>query len=363
MKRTGKIFIAIGIVSVLLLACYFVANWSRFVVENAKIQWTVNGQGTFEVDDEIMLIESYTKPAIVAINLDNGNKIWEWLNADYSGESFYLKCNDTIYVTCKNKNWDTAYVFAINKQTGKNYWKTPLHGTFFNTKPLTEAHISDSLIFIAGPDKISCLNRFSGANIYMKDIEDTIDLTTVLTKPMSSYLFFDDGTRILDITASKRFCRNGNMGFTIYPPGIAGDTNFYNLSDTLYAINWRTNKSIWKRKVPGAVNCQIVGTNSTIAFSSNITGKGRLDVWSKVTGKLIWASSFTANVSPPHLILNKLYIGDTSGKLYCYNVVSGELQSTLRLPSPCKVNSDCIQSSKESIYVHSETGEIYAIRQ
>lgn len=237
---------------------------------------------------ETLMIYGDSEGGIYGLDRYTGAKRWSFQSENGFLSSTVLVLDGVAYV---GDGTSQANVYAIDIQTGRQIWKTPLPGSIGAT-PVVSGGV---LIVGSSNGYLYALDRADG------HIEWQVDFHRGTGRPRSA----DDTV-------------------TDYVNGIASDLHgvvYLATSDGVYATNVTAQQSLWFHPTPEAVPFAPALTEEEVVFGDR---SGALTCLSKATGRVSWTRPLPAPInSKPYIVGGIVVIGTDAGKLLGYRIEDG----------------------------------------
>jgi eukaryotic-like serine/threonine-protein kinase len=251
-----------------------------------------------------------------------------------------------------------SYVYAVNLQTGAQFWRFPDKASA-NPFDATPTLTSDGQLIVGGYDKkLYSLNPQTGkSNWQFADARDrwiggVLVANEIIYAPNADYNLYAINLR-------------GELQWTfladqsIWGTPVSDGTNIYfgTLGRKVYAVNGQTGKQVWMQSVDGAIlGSLVLGSDNTLYVGSYA---GTIYTLNSSTGSTISSTKASSWIwSGPALDGDTLYYGDGKGSLYALPV-NGKGQSWNQSLNGAIIGTPLVSS--DTIIVGTEAGNVYFI--
>ena len=260
-----------------------------------------------------LLIQGNKANGVSAYTLDKGKKQWFFpVKGGLAGG--VLVSDDFVFFGSSD-----GFIYSLHLNTGKILWKHYV-GLTSISKPV----VRKKYLYFASPNKIYCLNKKTGENVWtystqVKTAEFTVE---GVASPLigSSFIYFkvSDGSLVaLDFTGRLKWkleLSNSGSRFTSASSSpVMGKLCLYSasLESGLYCLNKKTGKIIWKTAVGSHGNLLLSGSN--LFYPSN---DGNIIALDQKSGKQIWIHKVPQSIATSLVLYKDILIyGEYSGAL------------------------------------------------
>jgi outer membrane protein assembly factor BamB len=244
---------------------------------------------------------------IFAVNTSNGEILW----SNYTGPGYVgpVIDGDVVYIgTCTHGYYpNNEYMYAFNRFTGQQLWKTPIYGGIAESVQYDE----NKIYFCSGfyDTKIYALNKADGSINW--------------TFPTGFYV-----------------CPNKPM---LKDNAIYGAFwNGYNIGK-LYKINATTGQEIWNKPLSAGPWDNSITTDGQGRLFLAIYYDSTMNAYSESTGQLLWTHSLHGgSLSFNAYHDGRVFIADTFGYVYALAGSTGQLLWETKIGNSCDISSPTI---------------------
>lgn len=348
-----------------------------------ELLWTANTTGTNYEESAVTYADGTAyigscathgggHDKIFAVNTSNGEILW----SKYTGPGYVgpVIDGDVVYIgTCTHGYYpNNEYMYAFNRFTGQQLWKTPIYGGIAESIQYDE----DKIYFCSGfyDTKLYALNKADGSinwtyptgyavcpnkpmlkdnavygafwNGYNTGKLYKINATTgqeIWNKPLSagpwdnSITADGEGRLFLaiyyDSTMNAYSDSTGQLLWTYHLHGGSLSFNAYHngrvfIADTLgyvYALTASTGQLLWETKIGGSCDISSPTISGGLIFIGTRDGiNGAFYALNETTGSILWRYGIGASVTAPPSIVNGLLLCGTDGwNMYAFDVGVG----------------------------------------
>ncbi len=252
-----------------------------------------------------------------------------------------------------------GFVYALYLSTGKALWKQSIKSI-----RLSAPVIQGNKLYLAGPDKLYCLNKKTGESLWtystqLKKSDFTLEGTArpLIAKGGLYFKTSDETLFALNKKGKLKWKRelSGGARFTsALSAPVMGKTCLYSagLKSGLYCLNPKTGKTIWKTSY--GANGDLVLYGSSLFYPSS---DGKLIALDQKSGKQIWSLKTNGSTSPvPYKDI--LIYGEYSGPLRFVSAQEGKNLSAFFFGSG--ISAPPVVSGP-FVYFISNTGWLYKL--
>lgn len=253
---------------------------------------------------------------LYALNLATGKEIWTHkIDSGYiaspsiRGELLYIGDIDGKFYAFDRKAGQPKWSIQADAQidSGANFWR-------------------ENVLFGSQDANLYCVNAASGEQVWKFAIQDQIRCMPTVVGDRSFVAGCDSMFHIIDLTRGKEIAAVPIEAPTGVTPAVLGDlVHFGTESGTLFGVNWKEAKVVWK--VEDKAAGQPMRGSPAVQEGVLVAGSRsrRVQAHNPANGDELWTFPTKQRIdSSPVIVGQKVYVAAGDGRLYALDLKSGK---------------------------------------